>query len=290
MTNLDGEEVYVVTAYRCGEYLGRIDVEFDPKGKVASAISGLIHLTNKTVQDADLQAQIEAWRVPFDAFGKEVIGETVELLNHNGCKTTECNFGDLICDAMLAYRANQSDVAGYFLNGGGIRVDLPAGNVTREDAIAALPFGNPLTEVVLTGKELWDIFAGEAASVSATDGRRCYHVLAGHAHDVQRTTKTLINLEIQQGGEMATVDFGASYRRTTSPAAGTTSCPRGAAGYAGRERGADGVHPARGVRGCATAGPGAHRRDHAGAVVIDSKLIFTNVLCARARSAIQYDR
>jgi 2',3'-cyclic-nucleotide 2'-phosphodiesterase (5'-nucleotidase family) len=184
-TNLDGEEVFVITAYifplpsllfltrsryRYGEYLGYIDVEFDPQGKVVGFTGGPIHLTNLTAQDADLQAQITAWRVPFDAFGSEVIGQTDVLLNHNGCKTAECNFGDLICDAMLDYRANQSDVAGCFLNGGGIRVDLPVGNVTRGDVIDAFPFGNAVTEVVLTGKELWDIFAGEAAGVSVTNG------------------------------------------------------------------------------------------------------------------------
>lgn len=218
-TNLDGEEVYVVTAYRYGEYLGRIDVEFDPSGKIVSYAGGPIHLTNETAQDADLQAQIEAWRVPFDAFGNEVIGDTTLLLNHNGCKTAECNFGDLICDAMLAYRANQSDVAGCFVNGGGIRVDLPVGNVTRGDVITAFPFGNAVTEVVLTGKELWDIFAGEAAGVSVTNNKAVVtfaQISQGVRMTYNPTTKTLIDLEVGQGGEMSTVDFGASYRMVTS--------------------------------------------------------------------------
>ncbi|KAJ7145158.1 Metallo-dependent phosphatase-like protein [Mycena crocata] len=218
-TNLDGEEVFVVTAYRYGEYLGYIDVEFDPKGKIVGYTGGPIHLTNTTAQDADLQAQIKEWREPFDAFGSEVIGTTAVLLNHNGCKTGECNFGDLICDAMLAYRANQSDVAGCFVNGGGIRVDVPAGNVSRADVINAFPFGNAVAEVSLTGRELWDIFAGEAAGVSATNGNPVVtfaQVSQGVRMTYNPTTKTLINLEVGQGGEMPTVDFGATYRMVTS--------------------------------------------------------------------------
>ncbi|KAJ7765649.1 Metallo-dependent phosphatase-like protein [Mycena metata] len=217
-TNLDGEEVFVVTAYRYGEYLGYVDVQFDPTGKIAGLTGAPIHLTNETAQDADLQAQIEAWRIPFDAFGNEVIGETTVLLNHNGCKTAECNFGDLICDAMLDYRA-QSSPAGCLVNGGGIRVDLTPGNITRGDVINAFPFGNAVTDVSLTGRELWDIFAGAIAGVSVFNGAAVItwpQISQGVRVTYNAATKTLINLEIGQNGDMPTVDFGATYAMVTS--------------------------------------------------------------------------
>ncbi|KAJ6500851.1 Metallo-dependent phosphatase-like protein [Mycena sanguinolenta] len=217
-TNLDGEEVFVVTAYRYGEYLGYLDVQFDPTGKIIGLSGGPIHLTNETAQDADLEAQIKAWRVPFDAFGNEVIGNTTVLLNNNGCKLGECNFGDLICDAMLDYRAAQSAPAGCILNGGGIRVSIPVGNITRGDVITAFPFGNAVTEVLLTGRELWNIFAGAIAGVSLFNGAAVItwpQISTGIRVTYNPTTKTLINLEIGQGDEMPMVDFGATYRIVT---------------------------------------------------------------------------
>ncbi|KAJ7829986.1 Metallo-dependent phosphatase-like protein [Mycena olivaceomarginata] len=217
-TNLDGEEVFVVTAYRYGEYLGFLDVQFDPTGKIVGVSGGPIHLTNQTAQDADLEAQIKEWRVPFDAFGNEVIGDTTVLLNHNGCKTAECNFGDLICDAMLDYRA-QSAPAGCILNGGGIRVDLPVGNITRGDVITAFPFGNAVTDVSLTGQELWNIFAGAVAGVSVFNGAPVVtwpQISKGVRVTFNPTTKTLVSLEIGQGDEMPPVDLGATYHIVTA--------------------------------------------------------------------------
>ncbi|KAK7036034.1 Metallo-dependent phosphatase [Favolaschia claudopus] len=218
-TNLDGEEVFVITAYRYGEYLGLLDVQFGPNGKVVGVSGGPIHLTNQTAQDADLQAQIKEWRVPFDEFGNEVIGDTTVLLNHNGCKTGECNFGDLICDAMLDYRAAQSAPAGCLLNGGGIRVDIPIGNITRGDVITAFPFGNAVADVSLTGRQLWDIFAGAVSGVSVFNGQPVVtwpQISKGVRVTYNPTTKTLINLEIGQGDEMPMVDFDATYRMVTA--------------------------------------------------------------------------
>ncbi|KAF7314948.1 Metallo-dependent phosphatase [Mycena indigotica] len=212
--NLDGEDVYILQAYRYGEYLGYIDIEFAPGGRVASWTGGPIHLTNTSVQDTSLQSQIKAWRAPFDAFGNQVVGSTSILLNHNGCKTGECNFGDLICDVMMDYRKNQSAPAGCILNGGGIRVDIPVGDITRGDVINAFPFGNAVTDVRLTGQAIWDIFAGAVSGTSLTNGAAVvtWPQIAGFTVTYDPTTKKLLSLEI--GG--ATIDLAATYTIVTS--------------------------------------------------------------------------
>jgi len=48
INNLDGDEVFVVTAYRWGEYLGYIDVEYDCQGRIVTYEGAPIHLTNTT--------------------------------------------------------------------------------------------------------------------------------------------------------------------------------------------------------------------------------------------------
>lgn len=97
-TNKDGEEVFIVTAYRWGEYLGYIDVTYDTEGKVLAYHGAPIHLTNTTKQDEDLQAQIDEWRGPFEEFANEVVGETNIVLDQSTCQEQECTLGDLVSE------------------------------------------------------------------------------------------------------------------------------------------------------------------------------------------------
>lgn len=67
-------------------------------------------------------------------------------------RSQETNLGDLCADA---YRfTSGSDVA--FVNGGGIRVDINAGEITYNDVILVHPFGNALCVVEATGQEIKD--------------------------------------------------------------------------------------------------------------------------------------
>lgn len=97
-TNKDGDEVFIVTAYRWGEYLGYIDVTYDAEGKILAYHGAPIHLTNTTAQDEDLQAQIEAWRVPFEAFAAEEVGETNIELDQTKCYSEECVMGGFMSE------------------------------------------------------------------------------------------------------------------------------------------------------------------------------------------------
>ncbi|KAJ3562463.1 hypothetical protein NPX13_g8560 [Xylaria arbuscula] len=97
-TNKDGDEVFIVTAYRWGEYLGYIDVTYDEDGKILAYHGAPMHLTNTTKQDEDLQAEIESWRGPFEEFAAEEIGETNIVLDQTTCQEKECTLGDLISE------------------------------------------------------------------------------------------------------------------------------------------------------------------------------------------------
>lgn len=90
--NLDGEEVFIVTAYRWGEYLGYIDVTYDSEGRILEYHGGPIHITNETEQNATLQAQIDEWREPFEAFAAEEIGMSNVVLDQETCQEQECKF------------------------------------------------------------------------------------------------------------------------------------------------------------------------------------------------------
>lgn len=67
-------------------------------------------------------------------------------------RNRETAIGNFCADA---YRAvSGADIA--FLNGGGIRADLPKGNISYADLIAVNPFGNTLCMVEVTGQEIVD--------------------------------------------------------------------------------------------------------------------------------------
>ncbi|KAF2732534.1 5`-nucleotidase protein-like protein [Polyplosphaeria fusca] len=169
--NKDGNEVFIVTAYRWGEYVGYIDVTYDEEGKVLAYHGAPIHITNTTEQDADLQAEIEDWAQPFEEFANEVMGTSNVELDQTTCQRQECLLGDFMADAMLSYRRNNSDTADFALiNAGGIRATIDEGDITRGEVLTSFPFGNSIVEITLSGSELWEVLEGILSGVNVNNG------------------------------------------------------------------------------------------------------------------------
>ncbi|RPB23309.1 Metallo-dependent phosphatase [Terfezia boudieri ATCC MYA-4762] len=170
--NLDGDEVFIVTAYRWGEYLGYIDIAYDNDGKIVGYSGAPIHLTNQTTQDPDLQRQITEWRKPFEALSREVLGETKVPLQQTNCQQEECTLGDLMADAMVDYRRKLNPAVDFaIINAGGIRAEIDVGPITRGEVLTAFPFGNSIVELSFSGEVLWKIFEGAVSHVSVFNGR-----------------------------------------------------------------------------------------------------------------------
>lgn len=171
-TNPDGEEVFIVTAYRWGEYLGYIDVAYDvATGAVVEYRGAPVHLTNTTAQDEGLQAQIEAWREPFEAFAAEVVGSTSVYLGSETCQEEECLLGDVMADAMLSYRqVANPDVDFALINAGGIRAPIDEGDITRGEVLTSFPFGNAIVELQYTGEKLQAVLEGIVSGVNQANG------------------------------------------------------------------------------------------------------------------------
>lgn len=169
--NSDGEEVFIVTAWRWGEYLGYIDVTYDPDGKILAYHGGPIHMTNTTEQDPELQEQIEAWRGPFEEFAAQEVGESLVELDQTTCQRQECLLGDFMADAMFTYRLNDTDEVDFaIINAGGIRATIDVGPITRGEVLTSFPFGNSIVELTLSGQELWDVFEGIVTRVNQNNG------------------------------------------------------------------------------------------------------------------------
>lgn len=81
-------------------------------------------------------------------------------------RSAETNLGDLCADA---YRAQSgADVA--IVNGGGVRVTVPAGEVTLNDVLKVHPFGNSMCVIEVTGQQILDALEFGAKDVPGEFG------------------------------------------------------------------------------------------------------------------------
>ncbi|KAL1610789.1 hypothetical protein SLS60_002460 [Paraconiothyrium brasiliense] len=217
-TNKDGDEVFIVTAYRWGEYVGYIDVTYDEAGKILAYHGAPIHLTNTTKQDEGLQAQIDAWRGPFEEFAKEVLGVSNVELDQTTCQQKECLLGDFMADAMYFYRKDAGeDVDFAIINAGGIRATIDAGDITRGEVLTSFPFGNSIVELTISGADLRKVLEGIVSGVSQTNGEEVTSFLQISSSlritydPSQAAGSQLVSASINN----ATLDDAAEYRYVT---------------------------------------------------------------------------
>ena len=156
----DGKEVVRAA---CGTKLANVGaLTITPDGKISAELftwknsvspTEIFGLTG-TVADAVAEKVAS-----LDEIRKTVVAYTENTLYINDPETdvriirnAETNLGDLCADA---YRAmSGADVA--FVNGGGVRVQIPAGNITLEQIYNVHPFGNILCMVEVSGQQILD--------------------------------------------------------------------------------------------------------------------------------------
>ncbi|KAI5797613.1 5'-nucleotidase [Geopyxis carbonaria] len=200
-TNPDGEEVFIVTSYRWGEYLGYIDVQYDRRGKIVAYNGAPIHLLNTTKQDAPLQSEINKWKAGFAEYANTILGTTVNTLVQSTCQTQECTLGDFTADSMADFRPTTAD--GAMINAGGIRAEIDAGDITLQMALECFPFGNSIVELTFTGAQLWDIFEGIYSRVNQGNGRA---VTSGV--QVSKSIRLAYNNDNPAGSRLISLEIG----------------------------------------------------------------------------------
>jgi 5'-nucleotidase / UDP-sugar diphosphatase len=99
---------------------------------------------------------VERYNTQIKSEFARVIGtSSVDLVRNS---QEESNVGDLIGDALR--EASRADLA--FHNSGGIRTDIPKGNITQEQIYTLLPFDNRLVVMDLTGDQIKQILEQSA--------------------------------------------------------------------------------------------------------------------------------
>ncbi|MGN1095204.1 MAG: bifunctional metallophosphatase/5'-nucleotidase [Eubacteriales bacterium] len=148
--NKDGNDVFLSSTGEKLENIGQLVIT--EKGYIST---GLVNYTQK---DADTVDYIESVKAKYESSLKNIVATSdIKLTGYdeNGnrlVRNRETTIGNFCADA---YRTvTGADIA--FINGGGIRADLPAGEITYADMLSVHPFGNMICVAEVTGQQIID--------------------------------------------------------------------------------------------------------------------------------------
>jgi 2',3'-cyclic-nucleotide 2'-phosphodiesterase / 3'-nucleotidase / 5'-nucleotidase len=141
----------VVQSWSYGTAFSDIDLAIDPITKdivIEKSKAEIVDtLHSKITPDATVAAELKAYKDAIAPILNKVIGEAGVELTRTPNVDGEQILGNVIADAMRAEM--KTDMA--FMNPGGIRNDLNAGEITWGELFNVQPFGNDLIKMTVTG-------------------------------------------------------------------------------------------------------------------------------------------
>lgn len=162
----DGKEVPLSSTGTELSHIGQLTIT--PSGTITT---GLISYPGK---DEETAAYIREIQADFAKDMDRVVGQSeipLSISSETGIRmvrSRETAIGDFCADA---YRAvSRADIA--IVNGGGIRADLPKGDITCGDLIDVHPYGNSLCVASVSGQDILDALemANRAVQAEYNDG------------------------------------------------------------------------------------------------------------------------
>lgn len=152
--------------------LGVVNVKFNKDGKVITPklltpeeyqLYGkdvkVIRVHNKYTEQLQPILNTVVGKTNTDLIANEVLedGSSVRI-----CRQRETSMGDLVADSCVWYADNALESTEYknlpvvaFANGGGVRANIPAGDITIGQVYNVLPFGNTLSVKIITPDVLY---------------------------------------------------------------------------------------------------------------------------------------
>ncbi|MGT2906248.1 5'-nucleotidase C-terminal domain-containing protein [Streptococcus dentiloxodontae] len=122
----------------------------------------------KLVSNIQAKYKAESSTVVIDNSPVELNGERTNV------RVRETNLGNAVADALFKYGqtgfTHKSNLA--VTNGGGLRETIAKNKpVTKGDIIAVLPFGNTVTQIQVTGQNIYDMFVKSLGSITQVDSQ-----------------------------------------------------------------------------------------------------------------------
>jgi 2',3'-cyclic-nucleotide 2'-phosphodiesterase (5'-nucleotidase family) len=206
-TNLDGQEITVTQTGTQFANVGKLVIT--PEGRF---ITQLMKGKDIPYENAKVTAITDSIRQMVKAVTSKVVAKsdyTLVVSDENDqwiVRAEETNAGDLVADA---YRfAMKADIG--FENGGGIRNDIEAGDITYGDIIGMLPYDNTLRRISVTATQLKEMLTRCTSLVPVLDGN--FPQCSGLRFTVHSKSHTVSDIEIlQEDGSYAPIDMQRTY-------------------------------------------------------------------------------
>ena len=222
-------DTLIVQAKEWGKYVGRLDLQLR-NGEISVINYQLIpvnlkkkvlidgekvsvYIDQEIVADETLKAMLEPYQNQGQEQLMQVIGhaDAVFVGAREQVRTNETNLGNLI--ALAQMERVQADLG--IMNSGGIRDDMPAGDITYKDVLTVQPFSNTVAYVDLTGAELMPYlqvaankeagsgaFAQFAGTTITMNGNSIESAtVAGRLVEASKTYRLAINAYMASGGD-----------------------------------------------------------------------------------------
>ena len=167
VSNKNGETVLLSSTGTKLANVGKLTIT--PEGAVNTE---LIARADVEGVDADTQTYLEQIEAEFAALKQQVVAHVdYDLLtkdpetNNRMVRMRETNLGDVCADAYRTVLG--ADIA--FVNGGGVRADVKAGDVTYEHIINVHPYSNMACVVKTTGQQILDALEMGSRNVTVNE-------------------------------------------------------------------------------------------------------------------------
>ena len=164
----DGEDVILTSTGTGFQNFGKLTIDVET-GDVTST---LINSEDFEATDEEIDAYLAELFAKYELIFSEVVAESsIDLTGYDEdgnrlVRIKETNIGDLCADA---YRIiGGADIG--LVNGGGIRADIAAGDISRQDIINVHPFGNKLCVVEATGQQILDALEMAVSALPSESG------------------------------------------------------------------------------------------------------------------------
>lgn len=169
--------------------------QFDTSSDTVLSVEYGVRSNSGGTADPVVESIVMRWQEEADAELNRTIG-----YSEQGVARRSQEMQSLITEAWLwAYPA--ADVA--ITNVGGMRADLPPGEISLADVVGVMPFDNVIVELLLTGEQLEVMLGQDSAAVGGVyrDNFRWYLKETGEELDPDATYTVLVNDFMYAGGD-----------------------------------------------------------------------------------------
>ncbi|SER90406.1 2',3'-cyclic-nucleotide 2'-phosphodiesterase/5'-or 3'-nucleotidase, 5'-nucleotidase family [Gracilibacillus ureilyticus] len=203
----------IVQASEYGKAFADIDIQIDREtGDIVKKEAEIVWVDQSQIEpDSAAGAILNKYQELIEPKMNQVLGYNAQDLTGDYTNDGDHGLGNLIADGMQW--AMDADFA--MMNGGGIRDDLLAGEVTWGDLYNIMPFGNTLMKFEVTGEDLYTILDAQLSPVYGPD-----YSVAGLHYKWDTATSKVTEITLPDG---TPIDKTATYTLVVNNFMGTSS-------------------------------------------------------------------